>query len=279
MMEKKRGIYTWIILAIFILVTIILLFPIYALFVSSLKPGTELVRYGLNVDWDFELMSLNNYISLFTPESHYMIWFTNSIIILVLHCLLCLLLTSMVGYALAMYHFKLNGFLFVMVLLSMAVPVEILMLPMYRMITGMGLINQYIGVVLPFVVTPTCIFFFRQYLNGLPGDFMEAARIDGASEYGIYFRIYMPLMMPAFIAMLILQAMNSWNSLLWPMLVMRSANMQTLPIGLKSLITPYGNNYDMLIAGAVMAVLPVMLLYILFQRYFIEGMTAGGVKG
>lgn len=279
MMEKKRNGYTVFILIVFLLVTFVAMFPIYSLFIASFKPGAELVRYGLNIKWDTSVMSLNNYSYLFSPESSYFTWFQNSVIITVLHCALCLLLSAFVGYALAMYKFKLNGALFILVLLSMAVPVEILMLPLYKMIAGMNLVNNYMGVILPFVIAPTCIFFFRQYLAGIPKDFQEAARIDGASEYGIYFRIYMPLMKPAFTAMLILQAMNSWNSLLWPMLVLRSSEMQTLSIGLKSLLTPYGNNYDMLISGSVMAVLPVLLLYIVFQRYFIEGMTAGGVKG
>jgi arabinosaccharide transport system permease protein len=108
---------------------------------------------------------------------------------------------------------------------------------------------------------------------------MDAARVDGCSEYGIFVRIMMPLMAPAFAAMAILQAMNSWNNFLWPMIVLRTNDMLTLPIGLSSLLTPYGNNYDVLIAGSVLAILPILVVFLFFQRYFIEGMTAGGVKG
>lgn len=279
MAKKKRNIHTILILIAFLIVTFCVLFPLYALVIASLKPGNDLVRFGLNVDWDFAKMSFNNYIHLFKGESRYFIWYKNSIIITALHVGLSLFLTSLVAYALAMYNFKLKNILFTFVLMVMMVPVEILMLPLYQMIVKMKLVDQYLGVILPFVVAPTCIFFFRQYLSGIPKDFLEAARIDGCSEYGIYFRIFAPLMKPAFTAMLILQSMISWNNLLWPMLVLRSSEMQTLPIGLKSLITPYGNNYDVLIAGSVMAVLPVTLIYVFFQRYFIEGMIAGGVKG
>jgi arabinosaccharide transport system permease protein len=141
------------------------------------------------------------------------------------------------------------------------------------------LINTYAGVIIPFVVAPMPIFFFRQYASGMPKDFLDAGRMDGCSEYGIFFRIMMPLMAPAFGAMAILQAMGSWNNFLWPLIVLRTNEMLTLPIGLSTLLTPYGNNYDILIAGSVLAILPILILFVFFQRYFVSGLTVGGVKG
>ncbi len=278
--ETKK--FTWAsfaILIVFLLAAVFCLFPLYAMIVASFKPGSYLVRYGLNVDWDLSVMNLNNYIYLFSGQSNYFTWYKNSIIVTALHTSLCLFLSSMVGYSLAMYRYKGRNFLFIMVMMVMMVPVEILLLGLYNLFVKLGLMNTYLGAILPFIVAPIAIFFFQQYLSGLPRDFMEAARIDGCTEYGIFFRIFMPLMVPSYAAMLILQAMNSWNNFLWPMMVLRTSSLQTLPIGLRSLITPYGNNYDMLIAGSVLMVLPILIVYIFFQRYFIEGMTAGGVKG
>lgn len=264
---------------LFILVTLFCLFPLYALFVASLKPGSELMRFGLNVNWDLKIMSFKNYIYLFSGDTYYFTWYKNSIIITVLHTVLSMLFSSMVGYSLAMYNYKLKNFLFSMVLIVMMVPVEILLLALYKLSVNLRLINTYWGTFLPFVVSPIAIFFFRQYLSSLPRDFLDAARIDGCSEYAIFFKIFVPLMTPAYGAMIILQAMNSWNNVLWPMIVLRTSEMQTLPVGLRTLITPYGNNYDVLIAGSVMAVLPILIVFIFFQRYFIEGVTAGAIKG
>jgi len=123
------------------------------------------------------------------------------------------------------------------------------------------------------------VFFFRQYLSGIPRDFLDAARVDGCSEYGIYWRIMLPLMKPAFAAMGIYEGMASWNNFLWPMIVTNKITTITLPVGLQSLLTPYGNNYDVLIAGSCFALIPILILFVCFQKYFIEGLTAGAVKG
>ncbi|MDO7907548.1 carbohydrate ABC transporter permease [Paenibacillus sp. JX-17] len=280
MVGKKRNWAVTIPLVIlFLLFAVFSLFPLFALILASLKPSTELLRFGLNLRLDWDLMSLKNYSFIFQGASDYFLWYRNSIVFTVLFTVLCLLLSAMVGYGLAMYQFRLKNTIFLLVLIVMMIPVEIIMLPLYKLMIGLKLINTVWGVILPFVVAPIPIFFFRQYLGGVPKDFMDAARVDGCSEYGIFVRVMMPLMAPAFAAMAILQAMNSWNNFLWPMIVLRTNDMLTLPIGLSSLLTPYGNNYDILIAGSVLAILPILIVFLFFQRYFIEGMTAGGVKG
>ena len=123
------------------------------------------------------------------------------------------------------------------------------------------------------------IFFFKQYLSGLPKDLLDAARIDGATEYGIATKIILPLTKPAFASMGILSAMGVWNAILWPLLVLKGAEKFTLPIGLNTLLTPYGNNYDVLIAGSMFGILPIFIIFLIFQKYIIDGMTAGAVKG
>jgi arabinosaccharide transport system permease protein len=164
------------------------------------------------------------------------------------------------------------------VLMVMMVPLEILMLPMYTQVNAMGLRNSYAGVILPFLVSMSAVFFFRQFLSGIPYEMIEAARVDGCTEYGIFFRIIMPLMKPSFAAMGIFVGMNSWNSFILPVLLLSKEN-RTLPVFLETLLSPYKNYYDLLLVGAVFSVIPIVILFALFQRHFIAGMTAGGIKG
>lgn len=280
--KNKFSAASVLLLLLFLILAVFMLFPLYALFLASLKPATELFRYGLNVRLDFNLMSLDNYKSIFSgvgAAGNYFAWYKNSAVITTLFTLLSLLLSSMVGYGLGMYRFKGRSLIFTLVLVVMMIPVEIIILPLYKLTISLKLINTIWGVILPFVVAPLPIFFFRQFALGLPRDFMDAGRIDGCTEYGIFFRIMVPLMAPAFGAITILQAMNSWNNFLWPLIVLRTTEQFTLPIGLASFVSPLGNNYDALIAGAVLAILPILLLFLFFQRFFIEGLTVGGVKG
>ena len=166
-----------------------------------------------------------------------------------------------------------------MVMIVMMIPLEILMLPLFKLVVDMGIINSYKGVILPFMVAPVAIFFFRQYVSGISKEFMEAARIDGCTEYGIFYKIISPVMKPAYGAMTILLAMQQWNSFMWPLIVLRSNENFTLTIGIASLISPYSANYEVMFTGSVLAILPILILFFLNQRFFISGLTTGGVKG
>ncbi|MBB6633583.1 carbohydrate ABC transporter permease [Cohnella thailandensis] len=265
---------------LFLVLAALALFPFYCLVLGSLKPSKELLRLGLNVRLQPELLSFDNYQFLFSESARkYLLWYRNSVVVTVVYTAGCLLLSSMVGYGLAVYRFFGRNLIFVAVLFVMMVPVEIIMLPLYKLMINLRMIDTFRGIILPFIVAPLPIFFFRQYASGLPKDFLDAGRIDGCSEYGIFFRIMLPLMAPAFGAMAILQALASWNSFVWPMIVLKTNEMLTLPIGLASLLTPYGNNYDILIAGSVLAIVPILIIFVFFQRYFVSGLTVGGVKG
>lgn len=266
-------------LALFIGLAILILIPVYAIFLASFKPGGLLVQYGLNLDINLNQMSFDNYILLFSKQQEYWTWFFNSITLTVITVGLTLLISSFVGYGFAAYEFKGKNALFVCVLIILSIPIEVVMLPLYKQMSVWGIMDSYTAIVLPFLAHASTIFFFRQYLQGLPKSLLEAGRIDGATEYGIYFRIMLPIMKPAFAAMAILNGMNAWNNYLWPLLVIRSSDKYTLTLGLNTLLNPYGNNYDLLIVGSFFSIVPIFILFICFQRYFIEGMTTGAVKG
>src|SRR5690625_4200780 len=280
METKKSKKVVSIFLLLFILIpAIIAVFPLIALTLASFKPSTELMRYGLNLQLQLDILSLDNYIYLFTDGSTYFHWFKNSVIITFVSTVLALGFSSMVGYSLAMYRFKGQTVVLFLVLLVMMIPFEILMLPLFRLMIFFKAVDTYTGVILPMIIHPLAIFFFRQYSLGLPNDLMDSARIDGCTEYGIFFKIMVPLLKPAYGAMGILLALFSWNNFLWPLIVMRSSEMFTLPIGLAGLLTPYGNNYDVLISGSVLTVIPIIIIFIFAQKYFIASLSAGAVKG
>ncbi|MVX63344.1 ABC transporter permease subunit [Clostridium chromiireducens] len=264
---------------LFAVIAVILLIPFYTLFISTFKDGAVVVAKGMDASIDISKMSLKNYVILFTAKNNFFIWFFNSLFLTIGQVALQLFISAFVAYGFAMYDFKGKNFLFVCVLFVMMVPFEILMLPLYSQVSNMHLTNSYAGIILPSIANASTIFFFRQYLSGIPKDLVEAGRIDGASEYGIFFRLILPIMKPSFAAMAILNAMGSWNNLLWPMLVLKDAKKFTLPIGLNTLMTPYGNNFNVLFVGSFLSILPIFILFMCFQKYFVDGMTAGAVKG
>lgn len=259
----------------------IFLFPIYSLVLSALRPGQDLMRYGITFKTLVPSnLQLDMVLSLFGEGGEkYRSWFFNSVLITVLQTITSLFFSSLVGYGLAVYEFKGKKIIMMLVIFIMMVPIQILILPLYRLSITLHIMDRYLGVILPFMVFPLAIFFFRQYASDLPRDFIDAARIDGLHDFGIFFRVMAPIMSPAFGAMAILTALNSWNNFLWPLIVLRSSEKFTLPIGLNTLLTPYGNNYDVLISGAAMATIPIIIVFFFFQRFFMTGVTAGGIKG
>lgn len=271
----------------FILLCILFMIPLYALLLGTFKGGAQLFVSGLNLNPTPSLLHTKAWKYLFTGvmsngeynPHDYFLWYKNSLLVVLVQDSLTLLLSSMVAYGLAKYNFKGKNLIFMCVLMVMMVPLEILMLPMYTQVNAMGLRNTYAGVMLPFLVSMSAVFFFRQFLTGIPYEMIEAGRIDGCTEYGVFFRIIMPVMKPAYASMAVLTGMGAWNALLWPMLVLSDMKKYTIPIGLNTLWSPYGNNYDLMITGSCFAILPLLLIYLFAQKFIVEGMTAGAVKG
>ena len=280
--KRSRFIGSIFATAFFALLSAILIYPLFCGFIASFRPGRELIRRGLALNLDSSGMSLNNYKYLFSGNADsikYWNWFKNSMILTLVTVALTLIVCYFVAYGITMYKFKLQKVLFMLVIATMMVPFEILLMPLYQEMIDINLIDSMWGVILPGLCSASTIFFFHQYMISLPAELLDAGRIDGANEYYISVKIMMPITKPAFSSMAILCAMGAWNNMLWPLMVFRSADKFTLTIGLNTLLTPYGNNYDMLIAGSMLAIVPIMVVFLIFQRYIIDGMTAGAVKG
>lgn len=265
--------------AFLVVIALISLVPILAIFIGTFQDGNQIIRNGMSLSIDFSALGLENYVMLFTDSGMYFQWFWNSLVITVIQVAGTLLISSFVAYGFAMYEFRGKSLGFILVIILMTIPFEMLMLPLYVQVNDIGAADQYWIVVLPFLAQAVTIFFFRQYFIGVPKEILEAGRVDGVSEFGIFFRLVAPIAKPAFAAMAILNGMTIWNTFLWPLLVLRSPDKFLLPIGLNTLLTPYGNNYELLIIGSFFSLIPILILFLAFQRFFIDGMTAGAVKG
>jgi arabinosaccharide transport system permease protein len=274
-----HGLHATVQTGFLVVITLLVLVPLMAIFVGTFQDGNEIIRKGLSFDVDLDSLSLDNYVMLFTDSGLYFRWFANSIFLTVVQVAGTLLVSSFVAYGFAMYDFRGKTAWFIAVLVLMTVPFEIMMLPLFVLVNDVGLADSYSVIVFPFLAASVTIFFFRQYFLGIPKELLEAGRMDGVTEFGIFFKLVVPIAKPAFAAMAILNAMVIWNNFLWPLLVLRSGEKFTLPIGLNTLLTPHANNYELLIIGSFFSLLPVLLLFFLFQRFFVAGMTAGALKG
>ena len=280
-MKTRHTAYRILVVCLLVLFAAVSLIPFLYLLVTSFVDDMSLVfRHGIALRVTPDLLSIENYRMLATDsDGLFFRWFGNSVVITVLFTILSIALSSMTGYGVGMYRFRGRRAIIVLILSTMMIPIETLMIPLYNEMRAFNLLNSVAGVILPFAVSAFTIYFFLQYTQSLSQDFMDAARLDGCGEFGIFVRIMIPLMKPAYASMLILQATTEWNDFLWPLIVMSKSESFTLTVGLQTYLSPYGNNYNLMFAGAVVSVVPVMILFFLCQKLFMEGMIAGGIKG
>lgn len=243
---------------------------------SSLKPQYEIFTFPVQLLP--KTVFTENYSKLF-GETLFLRWFMNTLFVALSRCALSILLCLLAGFAFAKYEFPLKKFLFVFILASLSLPFEIILVPLYKMMVGFGWLNTYWVLIVPFAASAFGIFLARQYCLAIPTELMEAARIDGSSELGIFFRIAFPNLKPAIAVMGIIFFNGAWNDYLWPLIVLNDNLMYVINLALPSLRGPYGDQYGLVLAGAVLATVPVILIFITMQRYFIEGLMAGAVKG
>jgi len=278
--KAKNQFQTAITFIALLILGVLVMLPFVLMIVAAFTPVRDIFAGGLSIQLNLETATFDNFRALWTNrDGIYWRFFANSIFVTIVNTILVLIFTSMVGYGLGQYNFKGRNFIVMLLLCTMMVPGTILLLPIFRLITNLGLMDSYWGLILPAMVPAFAIFFFRQYCIGLPKDYAEAARIDGCGEAMIFLSIYVPLMKPAFGAMGILTGMGIWNDFIWPMIVLRTTESLTLAPGLLSSITPHENSFDIVFAGSLMAVLPIIILFLFNQKAFIEGLTVGGVKG
>ena len=228
----------------------------------------------LSIVWD---KFTSNYRNLWktVPYGRY---FVNSVFIATASTLLTLFFCSLGGYAFAKYQFRGQKILFGILLASMMVPFQVLLVPLFGLMYDIGWLNSYKAIIIPFSVGAFGVFLMRQFIVTIPSELLDAARIDGCSEFGIYYRIVLPIIKPALGALTIYSFLGSWNGYLWPLIILRDEVKYTLPIGLANLVGIYRQDYGMLMAGTLLSLMPIVILFLAMQREFVQGITLGGVK-
>ena len=250
--------------------------PFLWMLVSSFKPEAEVRR--VPPTWIPETTTLENYRTLFT-ELDFPTYFVNSVVVALAVTVGNMVFCSMLGYALAKLEFPGKKALFVIVLGTLMVPGVVTFVPLFVLVTKMGLSNSLIGMILPFLAGPFGVFLMRQYILALPDELIQAARIDGASELRIFASVIMPLCGPAMATLGILTFLGSWNNFLWPLVVAQTEDKYTLPVALA--LYAVGQNateYGLLLAGSVVVVLPVLAIFLLLQRHIMQGIAMTGIK-
>jgi multiple sugar transport system permease protein len=266
-------------LLVYVLLTlagILSLFPLYWLFVTSLSPQQFLVKVPPEV-WPRDL-TLVNYQRLFgtTPVVR---WLANTLLIGGAITVFHLLFDSMAGYAFAKRQFPGRNLLFWLVLSTLTVPAQVTLIPVFFLLKDLNLLDSYPGVILPGFADVFGVFLMKQYIQTLPSELESAGRVDGASDWQIYRHIILPLCTPALAVLAIFTFQRYWNGFILPLVVLRDSYKYPIQVGLATLQGEFNTDYGMLMTGAAVAAVPMMVVFFAFQRYFVEGIRIGGVKG
>jgi multiple sugar transport system permease protein len=222
-------------------------------------------------------MTVEHYASLFTRLNLARSLFNSAILALAVTAI-SLIINSMAGYAFAKFRFRGRDSLFKLLIISMVIPAQVTMLPLFLMLNKLGLINTYLGVVIPGMASIFGIFLIRQFAMSIPDSLIEAARIDGASDLKIYWSIILPLCKPILVTLSIFTFMGTWNDFLWPLIVMTDDSMYTLPVALANLSLEHVQDTELMMAGSVVTILPVLVIFAAMQKQYISGIMAGGLK-
>lgn len=263
-------------LAILVPVAIIALFPFYWMVATALTPGAAAIRVPPTiVPLD---ATLANFRALF-DQAPVLLWAFNSLVIATAIMVGHIVFDSMAGYAFARKQFPGKALFFTLIVSSLMIPVHVTLVPRFILINDLGLNNNLLGVIAPSIADVFGIFLMRQFMQSLPKELEEAARVDGANEWQVFRRIVLPLSRPAVATVAIFSFVGAWNAFLWPLIVLSDRELLTLPVGIALLQQEFSSNIGLQMAGAVVGAVPMIVLFLLFQRHFLEGVRVGALKG
>ena len=263
----------WLLL---IVTTVIALFPMYWLFVNALTPirsNPPLTPVLIPA------FSLDNFRRLLTGNVFYVNWMSNSLIVALAITAWHIFFDTMAGYAFAKRRFPGRDLLFWLILSTLMIPVHVTVIPLYVVTRKLGLIDNLLAVILPGTATAFGIFLMRQYIQTLPSELEDAARIDGAGEFGVFWHVILPLTRPAMAALAIFTFVRHWNDFLWPLIALNKPQNYTLTVGVANLQGEFMTDWGIIFSGAALAALPMIIFFLFFQKYFLEGVRMGALKG
>ena len=271
--SKKRKIVIHLVLILCVIITFL---PAIWGFVCSFKESVEMFSRPLK--FFPEIFRFDNY-SKAWMSGNFIRSMVNSLIVSTASTFGMLLICALAGYALAKFQFKGRNLFFMTVLATMMVPMQVTMVPVFGITTRFGLIDTYLGLILPLLAYPYGIFLMRQFMMSLPDALIEAARIEGCSEFTVFARIVIPLSKPIMSTLGILAFLDSWNQLVWPLILTKSPKMMTVQLALKSFKSEFGMKWNLVMAATFISIIPVTLVFAFFQKQSVEGIATSGLKG
>lgn len=275
-MTRKHAWGTALYYLVALLIAFIAMVPFVWMISTSLKTRGALM--SIPIEWVPEHPTPDAYLTVFERFPFFQT-ILNSLFISVSYTVLTLLSASMAAYAFTKIRFRGSGLVLGLYLATMMIPTQVTMIPLFVVMNQLGLINHYASVILPSIFKPFAVFMLVQQMRTIPGDYLDAAKIDGASTFRIYRSVMLPLCVPTLATLSITTFMESWNDYLWPLLMLTDRAKMTLPIALSTLNGQYNTEYNVLMAGSLISMIPILLLYIFAQKYFKNGLMAGGIKG
>lgn len=273
---QKEALSKGFIYLLLILGSVLMLLPFAWMISTSLKPPNEVML--MPPKWIPSVIQWDNYKEAWgmAPFARYTL---NSLIVTVFTTIGELITTILAAYAFSRISFYGRDVIFAVLLGTMMVPGEVLLIPNFVTLSNLGWIDQYEALIVPWLASIFAVFLLRQFFLGIPKELSYAAKIDGCSDFRFLWSIMVPLAKPALITIALLKAIGSWNAFLWPLIVTNSKEMRTLPVGLTSFSTEAGTIYELLMAASTMIILPMIILYLILQKYIIEGISRAGIKG
>ena len=273
--QQSWNLGQFLLIALFVVVTIIFVLPLVVMVLSAFKPQSEILRIPPSF-WP-EAPTLDNFRTVLN-EAPYGTWYRNSMVVAVAVTTMNLLTSSLGGYIFANFDFPLKQPLFILILITLMIPFPVLLIPNYIIANRLGVLNSLWALILPGMVSAFGIFLMRQFAAGIPRDLIEAARLDGASEWAIFARIVAPLMRPALAALGVFTFLASWNDYLWPLVAINDLDKSTIPLALAFFNDFRATRYDLVMAAATMAVIPVLVVFLIFQRQIVKALVLAGMR-
>jgi multiple sugar transport system permease protein len=264
-----------LLVALFTVVAIVFVSPLILMLSSAFKPMAEITRVPPTILP--QSPTLENFRTVLL-EAPYGLWYRNSLVVAISVTALCLLTSAVGGYIFAYFDFPLKRPLFILILATLMIPFPVLLIPNYLIANRLGVLNSLLALILPGIVSAFGIFLIRQFAAGIPRDLIEAARLDGAGEWAIFARIIVPLLRPALAALGVFTFLASWNDYLWPLVAINDLDKSTIPLALTFFNTTHAQRYDLVMAAAAMAVVPVLIVFLIFQRQIVKALVLAGMR-
>lgn len=253
----------------------LILFPLLWALLSAFKPSNEVFTVPMRLfptEW-----KVQNFILPF-QEKPFFRYFLNSMFAALSSVALTIMVASLAGFSLAKYDYPGKQIAFMAILSTMMLPVQVLLVPLYLTVRDLGWLDSYQGLIIPQAINAFSIFLMRQHIMGIPDDYIDAARLDGANEFGILWRVVLPMSRATLSAITIFAFLGSWDSYVWPLIVATKSQFWTLPVGLSFFFGEYSSDYGQALAAAVIIAIPVLIVFIILQRHFVEGLSRSGLK-